>query len=47
MKYNDMKSLNMMDFNKIVSDNLNKKTDIKKEFIIRFIKILDIIRYNI
>jgi hypothetical protein len=42
MKYNDMKSVNMMDFNKLVSDNLNKKLDMKKEFIIRFIKLLDI-----
>jgi hypothetical protein len=42
MNYNDMKSLNMIDFNKIVTDNLNNKTDVKKEFIIRLIKLCDI-----
>jgi hypothetical protein len=42
MSYNDMQSLNMTDFNKIISNNLNNKVDIKKEFIIRLIKLFDI-----
>ncbi len=42
MNYNDMQSLNMMDFNKIISKNLNNKVDVKKEFIIRLIKLCDI-----
>ncbi len=42
MKYNDMKSVNIIDFNKLISNNLNNKLDMKNEIIIRFIKIIDI-----
>jgi hypothetical protein len=42
MTYNDMESFNITDFNKIVSNNLNKKTDMNTEFIIRLIKLFDI-----
>jgi hypothetical protein len=38
-----MKSLNVVDFNKIVSDNLHNKKDMKTEVIIRIIKIFDIV----
>ena len=42
MTHKDLESLNLIDFNKIVTNNLNKKTDMKKEFIIRLIKLFDI-----
>lgn len=38
-----MKSLNVVDFNKIVSNNLHNKKDMKTEVIIRTIKIFDIV----